>query len=408
MATIFFVHDDGTHGVELLATDGTPGNQYELTDSTSPGVPDDYGSNPNNFVNFNNALFLSDDWYHQGVDDFGQELARSDGASVTLTNINPDDHTGSDDSDPGNLTPVYDPLNPANDKLFFTAFDGNSAGHGYELWVLDGGGTHLVKDITPGPQPGLGANDHRPYGLANVAGTLLFAADDGSGGGFALWKSDGTAGGTTMVVDIRPGANDPGFGDPTAVGNLLFFTADIGSGVGLWRSSRRRHQSAREWVKSDEADQRRWHGIGPAGAADLIIAVGLDAGRDHEFDPARVHAEPGRDLSGAGGSAIRLPQLIVMSAVVGYEVDGAVDVDEMGRVGRSRPNAGVDVGNHLSAGRGAVRFPQLAAMHAIIGDEVQPSMAEWAMTSSTAASVPTTCSAAPTTIPISSTMPAMW
>jgi ELWxxDGT repeat protein len=37
-----------------------------------------------------------------------------------------------------------------------------------------------------------------------VSGTAYFSADDGMHG-FELWSSDGTALGTSLVVDIRPG-----------------------------------------------------------------------------------------------------------------------------------------------------------------------------------------------------------
>ena len=50
-----------------------------------------------------------------------------------------------------------------------------------------------------------GAASSYPSGLTDVGGTLFFTADDGSHG-TELWKSDGTAAGTVLVKDIRPGA----------------------------------------------------------------------------------------------------------------------------------------------------------------------------------------------------------
>ena len=40
----------------------------------------------------------------------------------------------------------------------------------------------------------------------NVNGTLFYQAFDPSGG-YEIFKSDGTAGGTGMVKDINPGCN---------------------------------------------------------------------------------------------------------------------------------------------------------------------------------------------------------
>ena len=56
-----------------------------------------------------------------------------------------------------------------------------------------------VADIRPGKY------SSNPSHLAAVGDTLFFSADDGSGSGRELWKSDGTAAGTVRVADIRPG-----------------------------------------------------------------------------------------------------------------------------------------------------------------------------------------------------------
>jgi ELWxxDGT repeat protein len=53
-----------------------------------------------------------------------------------------------------------------------------------------------VKDIDPDDGYYSG-----PSGLTDVAGTLFFAADDGTHGQ-ELWKSDGTKSGTVQVRDI--------------------------------------------------------------------------------------------------------------------------------------------------------------------------------------------------------------
>ena len=57
-------------------------------------------------------------------------------------------------------------------------------------------GATLVRDINP-------LGDSSPYGLANVSGTLFFAADDGLNGP-QLWKSmgNGTAA-HDLVADVR-------------------------------------------------------------------------------------------------------------------------------------------------------------------------------------------------------------
>ncbi|RYZ47051.1 MAG: HYR domain-containing protein, partial [Myxococcaceae bacterium] len=70
-----------------------------------------------------------------------------------------------------------------------------------------------------------------------VGNTLYFAADDGASG-MELWKSDGTAGGTTLVKDIRPGAGSSSPAELTALGGVLYLVANDGNqGAGLWRSN---------------------------------------------------------------------------------------------------------------------------------------------------------------------------
>src|SRR5947209_4656160 len=89
-----------------------------------------------------------------------------------------------------------------NGVLYFTADDNDhGSGAGYELFRSDGtaAGTYMVKDINPG------AGSSMPANLTNVNGTLFFTANDGVHGA-ELFHSDGTAAGTYMVKDINPGS----------------------------------------------------------------------------------------------------------------------------------------------------------------------------------------------------------
>ena len=125
------------------------------------------------------------------------------------------------------------------DVAFFVANDGVN---GRELWRTDGSanGTSLVLDI----HPGLASSD--PTGLIEHNGMLYFAAEDGTNG-TELWKSDGTAAGTTMVHDIFPGEGyqeDQGTGPYSSLpddiisanGRLFFSAIDKDNGRELWMS----------------------------------------------------------------------------------------------------------------------------------------------------------------------------
>jgi ELWxxDGT repeat protein len=119
----------------------------------------------------------------------------------------------------------------AQGLLYFAAGDGV---HGMELWRSDGtaAGTFLVADIRPGPE----GSD--PQELTVFNGRVFFRADDGASGP-ALWQSDGTPAGTRLVKDTWP-AHPPHPQRPAllqAAGRFLFFTAPSpGAGVELWKS----------------------------------------------------------------------------------------------------------------------------------------------------------------------------
>ncbi len=119
---------------------------------------------------------------------------------------------------------------PLGDATYFFASDGV---HGGELWRTDftAGGTSMVVDLCPG-----NCNGGYQGRLTVWKDALYFLADDGSRGR-NLWRSDGTAGGTQLVYDFaasrRFGACDP----PVALDSFLLISAnDGGNGCALWRS----------------------------------------------------------------------------------------------------------------------------------------------------------------------------
>src|SRR3954469_11425723 len=80
----------------------------------------------------------------------------------------------------------------------------------------DSTGTTLVKDINPGP------DWSHIYWMTDLNGSLIFSALDGGSGfqGTELFKSDGTAAGTTAFVGVE------GLGPFTVIGNTAFFSGE--------------------------------------------------------------------------------------------------------------------------------------------------------------------------------------
>ncbi|MBI5095805.1 MAG: hypothetical protein HZB26_25655 [Candidatus Hydrogenedentes bacterium] len=114
-------------------------------------------------------------------------------------------------------------------KVVFTAYDSS---HGSELWVTDGtaGETHILKDIRPGPR---GSNIIQAFSADEA---LFFQADDGTHG-IELWCTDATEAGTRLVKDIQPGngSSDPHYF--AKAGSSCYFAADDGThGIELWKT----------------------------------------------------------------------------------------------------------------------------------------------------------------------------
>jgi ELWxxDGT repeat protein len=156
----------------------------------------------------------------------GREPWRSDGTrdgTVLVRDVMPG---------PSSSTPAFlDSLAALGGRALFGADDGV---HGRELWVSDGSaaGTHLLRDLRPGPATA----DSDPANLTPFGGGLLFAADDGRTG-VEPWRTDGSAEGTVRVRDINPGAAPSLAGPFTVFGNRVIFSADDGvAGAEPWTS----------------------------------------------------------------------------------------------------------------------------------------------------------------------------
>ena len=117
----------------------------------------------------------------------------------------------------------------ANGLIFFVA---DTSGQGRELWRSDGtaAGTTITKNLN-------GTASSSPNNLTAVNNTLFFTANTAAEGR-ELWKTDGSETGTELVKDIEPGSVSSTFYYLTNVNGILYFnkTSTGGYGKEIWKS----------------------------------------------------------------------------------------------------------------------------------------------------------------------------
>jgi ELWxxDGT repeat protein len=130
--------------------------------------------------------------------------------------------------------PAGQSIEPPVEMGGFLYFPANDGYHGRELWRTDGTaeGTTLVRDINPGRADA--TRILSPFMLSRAGETLFFRAYDGVSDA-ELWKSDGTAEGTQPVREMGSGRLWP-YDLFSAHGLLYFYGSGDSGNSGLWRS----------------------------------------------------------------------------------------------------------------------------------------------------------------------------
>jgi uncharacterized delta-60 repeat protein len=144
------------------------------------------------------------------------------GGAVRIADINTTPARCAEAYEPAQFLPAA--LTRAGNGVYFLFDDCHT---GIELWRSDGtaGGTRSVKDIRSGPS---GSDIEM---LGELDGELVFVADDGVHG-HELWRSDGSEAGTVMIADLAPGAAGIMPSASVVAGGTLYFV----TGVTLWKS----------------------------------------------------------------------------------------------------------------------------------------------------------------------------
>lgn len=180
-------------------------------------------------------------------------------------------------------------------------------GVGIELHRVDGADLTLLRDIAAGP------SSSTPEDFTPFQGAIWFVADDGVHGR-EVWRTDGSAAGTQLAVDLSPGGGSlfaaPGAtldGRLAALGNGLLIAADAGPGFDLWHSDGTAAGSSQvasfPGALSGHPFNHGFHGVGGSGA---VFAIESD-------DPA-LRGLWGSDGT-AGGTTLLVPDVEVVWAV---------------------------------------------------------------------------------------------
>lgn len=287
---LYFIANDGVHGNQLWKSNGTAAG------TTMVPIANSNGSLPLNLTDVNGTLYFFDRLSNSGEGgDLTTNLMRSDGTAAgtsvvtevfdpsTLTDVNgtayffaytqdsysaPQDLFKTDGTAAGTVpvatTGVSNSATSLNGQLYFMEGDG--------LWTSNGtsAGTYEIATVANYPYPDLQPQVFSADGqlfitdgpsldssngtvgnltslqtfngtqigrVTGFNGAAYFFAD-GSNGVTGLWKSDGTAAGTTLVANM-PGQNINALpGDLTSVNGALYFEATNSStgNTDLWRS----------------------------------------------------------------------------------------------------------------------------------------------------------------------------
>jgi ELWxxDGT repeat protein len=200
---LIFDGSDNTNGTELWRSDGTLAGTVLIKDIDPTVFSYPISSNPNGLFNLNGIVYFQASIYPNSF-----SLWKTDGTLAGTVKVK-DFPTG--------FKIEYGKIVDALNKFYFVLF--NDSTKSRDLWVSDGSepNTYLVKQMSAN-------NSFYSYSFQYCNGYLYFSSEvTNATNNNALWKTDGTVSGTTLVYNDVV-SNDDRYQDLTCSNNKLYFT----------------------------------------------------------------------------------------------------------------------------------------------------------------------------------------
>ncbi|MHA7774485.1 LysM peptidoglycan-binding domain-containing protein [Roseibium sp. M-1] len=218
-------------GNSLYALSYDSGDLFRIEQDGSYSVIYDRQGSGNN-LNIDYMFEFNGELYLRGDQSLVNDFYRVDPETNAISDLDIGQNTGGDS--------IYFWFDGVAENQFFFWWSGTSGSGSTpthtELYVSDGtaAGTHLVKDIRPGNNTSYEGSQTSPR---TIGDKLFFVADSGNGDGGELWVSDGTEASTFALSGTGTAVGPLGFGNfvnSIALGNELLFSASTGSGLEIF------------------------------------------------------------------------------------------------------------------------------------------------------------------------------
>ncbi|MCM5662802.1 T9SS type A sorting domain-containing protein [Galbibacter mesophilus] len=218
---LYFMADDGVHGFELWATDGTEEGTYRITD-IAKGSGNRYDSNPQNLVWYKDMIYFSS--FDGGID----AIYKTDGSSSNVSRV-------------VNIKRL-ESISVINDKLIIVANTSDTTYGPHDIWVSDGtskGTSHLMSfgDGIDSSIRLLTILNDELYFIARYPNPRYESFPEFSGE--TVYKTDGTTEGTIpLFIGSEHSIHNPDVNNLITCGEYVYFGVGDSFNVAkeLWRT----------------------------------------------------------------------------------------------------------------------------------------------------------------------------